>query len=228
MLVVFSVGCGPSGFPGMTKFEIPSEDTCNFVQNMQGQRVSWKRDVPVGLWVHESVPTALLNSLYGAMAQWEYASGRPYFRILGIKRGPAQPAQDGESVIYWLTEWSTTSAREQARTTIHWLGDVIEEADIVINAKNHNLVSTIDISSECLEIRNGPGHRHRPASASSASCGDAKVDFESLMVHELGHVLGLQHNEDGGSVMARELPYNVLRSVPQRVDMDSIRCEYGM
>ena len=177
----------------------------------------------MGLWIHESVPSHLINSLYSALAQWEYSLGRPLFYIAGIKGGEARPSQDGESVIYWMEKWEGNQVREQARTTIYWVGDRIREADIMINAENHDLVAAGDISRECLRVAEGA----RLSQAQSlSSCGDPKVDFESLMVHELGHVLGLQHTEQEGSVMVKELPYNVLRTVPQRVDLESLACEY--
>jgi len=61
---------------------------------------------------------------------------------------------------------------EQARTTIYWKGSSIDEADVRVNAHDFHY-SIDDITPQ------------------------DKVDFESLIIHEMGHVLGLQHIEKG-------------------------------
>ncbi len=53
------------------------------------------------------------------------------------------------------------------------------------------------------------------------------IDFESLVAHELGHVLGLGHIEADGSIMRRQLGAGVMRRGLRRVELDSLLCGYG-
>ena len=53
------------------------------------------------------------------------------------------------------------------------------------------------------------------------------IDFESLVAHELGHVLGLGHIETEGSIMRRQLGSGVMRRGLRRVELDSLLCGYG-
>jgi len=53
------------------------------------------------------------------------------------------------------------------------------------------------------------------------------IDFESLVAHELGHVLGLGHVEIEGSIMRRHLQSGVMRRGLRRVELDSLLCGYG-
>ncbi len=177
------------------------QDSCNFVQNTEIQRVSWKSNVPVSIYNHDSFPVEHLTALKSAFKRWEDKIGHPLFKLSGTHGGPKLAKRDGVSAIYWMDDWEADKSGEQARTTIYWEGTQIKEADIKLNAKDF----TISHASPLL---------------------GSTIDLESLLVHELGHVLGLQHNESGKSVMAVILSYLEVRQEPYPIDVSSIKCEY--
>ena len=53
------------------------------------------------------------------------------------------------------------------------------------------------------------------------------VDFHSLIAHELGHVLGMGHNNQRGSIMRTNLSAGVRRRGLRSIELDSILCAYG-
>lgn len=194
LLATGAVGCG---------HKIEPEQSCDFVQNGQLQRVSWKGQFPIEFYIHESVPEEFISSIQSAMGQWEAKLGRPLFKIKGILEGPIDNSEkDGRNVITYMNQWDPDRNREQARTTILWLGDIIYESDIKLNGSG-------DFS-----FFSGP----QPLSG--------KVDMESLVVHELGHVLGLQHNDAVPSVMATTLSSATMRREPKPIDIQNFKCEY--
>jgi hypothetical protein len=177
------------------------QDSCNFVQNSDIQRVSWKSNLPVSLYVHTSFPPEYMEALKAAIEQWTDKLGRPLFKISGTLGGPNLAKRDGVSAIYWMTDWEADKSGEQARTTIYWEGTQIEEADMKLNAKDFQISDASPLTG-------------------------LQIDAESLMLHELGHVLGLQHNTTQTSVMAATLKYDQVRQVPYPVDVSSLKCEY--
>lgn len=186
--------CGP-------KFKEQEED-CGFVQNVYGERISWKSDVPIALSVHESFPSSYYPALEAAVKAWETAAGRPLFKIVsyGITN-PSAPKQDGSSVIYLMNTWEANKASEQARTSVYWIGDQIKEADIKLNDHDFNFYTDNANSS-------------------------ADVHLESLLIHELGHVLGLKHKDGVSSVMDTYLSAMTIRDKVSTADASSLRCEY--
>lgn len=191
ILIFTLVGCGPTPAP---------QQACNFVQNSDQQRVSWKGQLPIDIYVHESVPTNFIAPLLRAMARWELQTGHKLFRLAGTQSGPLSPSQDGQSVVYWYTQWTQSSQSEQAQTTIYWQSDRINEADIVVDGGNFTYSENDPTAAE--------------------------VDFESLMIHELGHVLGYKHITDQPSVMAPTLADGVERRTLESEDLSSFQCEY--
>lgn len=183
---------------------LPPQTSCNFVQNPEQQRVSWKTRLPVKLYLHNSVPVGAYASLDKAVAEYnaKLGQGREIFRIVarGVD-GAAEPRKDGNSMIYWMNTWDPNKPTEQARTTIYWTGVQIFESDIRINAKNF-----------------------------SYYFGDAEtfnnLDLTSLVVHELGHALGLAHNSSNGSVMNFSLDEGQDRRKLSNVDVANLSCEY--
>lgn len=179
------------------------QEACHFVQNSQYQRVSWKGQVPIGFDLHQSVPSRHILAIEAAAEEWKRRLGRELFniRLTGVA-GADEPSKDGVSMIYWLNHWEADRGTEQARTTVYWTGNRIYEADIRVNGAN-------------FLFYDGDG--------TEAFSG---VDVTSLLVHELGHVLGLAHIEKLPSVMAYSLKSGTLRRTPTQVDLDSVHCEY--
>ena len=52
------------------------------------------------------------------------------------------------------------------------------------------------------------------------------VNLESLLIHELGHVLGLKHIDGTSSVMATYLALQVKRESLFAPDKEALACEY--
>lgn len=179
-----------------------SQDDCGFVQNVYGERLSWKKELPVKLYLDESVPDQYIEAISIAAQTWERNAGRRLFDIQTQKIKGGTPEKNGYNVIYWMSTWETNRRSEQARTSVHWIGDQIKEADIRVNASGFSFYTTQSGTS-----MNG-------------------VNIEALMLHELGHVLGLKHKDEGGSVMATYLASGANRTALSGVDTTDLKCEY--
>lgn len=185
--------------------KVSPQDSCNFVMSNDSQRVSWGTSAPVILLVDSSVPPEYYASIQSAVKTWNDRLDREVLKIGGWSTAYPTEKQDGVNVIYYIREWPDSSKEKQAITTIHWAADHIFEADIRINGNTsyfqYSTTSTVD---------------------------PLKVDFESLILHELGHVLGLEHPkvETGGTVMARRLDQGVPRRTPAPLDVSDLKCEY--
>ncbi|HMN67754.1 MAG TPA: matrixin family metalloprotease [Bdellovibrionales bacterium] len=183
---------------------VEPQASCNFVQNPEQQRVSWERSLPVKLYLHDSVPADAFDAIDRAVAEYNLRAGggKEIFKIVarGVG-GSSEPSKDGYSMLYFMKTWETDRQSEQARTTIHWTGSQIFEADMRINAQNftYHYGENTDILG---------------------------VDLDSLVVHELGHMLGLAHNVTSGSVMNFTLGEGQDRRKLGDVDLASLKCEY--
>ncbi len=194
VLLAFIQACAPK-----------SQEECGFVQNVYGERISWKGQLPIVMKLHESVPEDYRESIVQAAETWNKSYGKKLFSIdkNDVVRGPVMSMKDTENVIYFYPSWETNKTTEQARTSVYWLGDLIKEADIRINAK--------DFSYYDLALNNK---------------APAKINLQALVIHELGHVLGLKHKDTDSSVMATYLASQSDRVQIAQTDKKSLSCEY--
>lgn len=182
-----------------------SPQDCGFVQNVYGERVSWKGQIPVRVSIHESVPPEHRGAIVSAAQKWNQLAGRNLIEIQGVVGGNPQPQKDGQNVIYMSYNWEPEKSSEQGRTSIHWTGDRIREADIRLN---------------------GAYYKYYWAGTQAAGYATEGVNVEALVLHELGHVLGLKHKEAGNSVMQTYLASNTDRTQLSSTEAESIKCEY--
>jgi hypothetical protein len=191
------------------------QDDCGFVQNVYGERISWKGEVPVTMYLHESVPQEYVGAIEAAAATWQDATGKRLINIVSNQRvsGPINSQKDGRNIIYYFDNWEADKKSEQARTSIYWIGDQIKEADMRINAAK--------------DVSGTPYFKYywnQPGIAATAITNG--VNIEALVIHEMGHVLGLKHKDTNSSVMATYLANNTDRVNIPETDRSALQCEY--
>lgn len=192
-----------------------SQDDCGFVQNVYGERISWKGEVPITMYLHESVPQEYVRAIEAAASTWQDATGKRLINIVTNQRvnGPINSQKDGRNIIYYYDTWEADKKSEQARTSIYWVGDQIKEADMRINAAK--------------DVNGTPYFKYywnQPGVASTTIVN--AVNIEALVIHELGHVLGLKHKDTNNSVMATYLANNTDRVNIPETDRSALQCEY--
>jgi hypothetical protein len=73
---------GPTLGPGdENSLASAAQSDCGFVQNAYGQRVSWKKNIPVVLELHKSYPEEFVATVEKAAAHWNEAAGMTLFRF---------------------------------------------------------------------------------------------------------------------------------------------------
>ncbi len=179
-----------------------SPDACGFVQNSSGERISWKNEAPIHLFMHTSVPQEFRGAVIGAADKWNQALGKNMIVIEdALVDGPNVANKDGQSVIYMSNTWEADKASEQGRTSIYWVGDRIRETDIKLNGQNFQFY-----------------WQKTPQTQG--------VNIEALVLHEMGHVLGLKHKDTESSVMQTYLANNSDRTHVGETDIEALKCEY--
>lgn len=179
-----------------------SEADCGFVQNSYGQRVSWKKNIPVVIAIHNNYPPEYEDILKSAAHHWDEAAGMTLFRFEKRSSYASNSAQkDSLNAVYWMQDWPEVQKNLQALTNLYWKNNQITEADIAIDHKYFNFFT-------------------------DAATTPYDVHLESLLIHELGHVLGLKHRSTVPSVMWAVLNGAVKRDTLTAADRKTIKCEY--
>ena len=205
ILTYFLFGCdrlpklGPA-IDGENKLASASQEDCGFVQNSYGQRVSWKQSLPVKIYIDPGFPAEYETTLREAARKWEGVVGRTLF-LFERTSASSTVARDNRNVAYWETKWVDSDMNLQGVSTLSWYQNQLTEADLRVNAQNFNYY-----------VDNNTSGRD--------------VHLPSLLVHELGHILGLKH-VNGSSVMLTMLDYLVKRDLPSAEDKAHIKCEYN-
>jgi hypothetical protein len=196
--VIFAaLGCG-KGFEA-ERIAGPLEASCGFVQSSSGARVSWKNKLPVKVYISSSWPKEYVNVVKRAAQDWNEATSRDLIEVASGTPSDS-PSKDKKNGIYWLKTWSASRRTEQAQTTLYYNQGVPYDGDIKVDAYFFTYYD------------NDPDR--------------GEYHLESLLIHEMGHLLGLAHAYSAGTVMYPYLyPYDVRTKITDN-DLKSISCEY--
>ncbi len=182
-------------------FAFGAQDSCHFNRNGAGVRVSWKGSIPANMIIHKSVPAKYDADIISAANRWNTAKGRTLITVTRDNSFAETTGNDRKNVIFWSLDWDSTNTKEQARTMTNTDLSRIIDADIKINAKSFSYA------------------------LSTQTVGTSSVNLESLILHEMGHVLGLQHFDTNG-VMSTLLPSGKLRFDISGDELSELSCEY--
>lgn len=154
------------------------------------------------LWRKSNAITIVVPAKYAVPARaaaktWNDSVKR---ELIVIKEGVLKsPAVDGINGIYFDADLAPQS---EGITNIYWLGSTIYEADIRISGRYKHYWGT-----------------------PSQPTDEETINLEALLLHEFGHVLGLDHDGDG--VMKPYLSFFEDRISLTKQDISNIVCGYG-
>ena len=208
LFFIFSISCSavlsscgiPVGPATKTELATAAEASCAFVQNSYGQRVSWKQSLPVLFYIDSKFSDDEEKAMINAAKKWEAIVGHPLATFQRVAGDIGAPAVDSRNTIYSLSVWPSEQGSQQAVTNLYWSNNRITEADIKVNEKYFTYFFD------------------QPENYA--------VHFESLMIHELGHALGLIHNSITPTVMWPVLALGQVRDSISAKDQGNIQCEY--
>ncbi len=205
LFMFLQIGCSRGTYVGPESanyLATAAEDDCGYIQNEFGQRVSWKSNVPIEFFVSKSIPVEFHQDIVDAADDWNKSAGKQVLKINLTQLDTIDSSTtDLKNSIVGFTDWDATKQTQQAVTIVKYRGALINESDIRINFKDFTYYSKDSIDPK-------------------------QVHFGSLLVHELGHGLGLKHGLIKPTVMWYTLSSLFIRTKLSASDLKSLGCEY--
>jgi hypothetical protein len=149
----------------------------------------------VNYYIDDTAPDAVVEAGIKAADTWNDAMGREVLTFSGVAKMPRgdelySSLDDTYTMVYFEQNWkNTTGKADTTLATTVWENangsDRIIKGDVILNGETYHFCDAMDVTrniGETLDI----------------------VDAETVLVHEFGHLLGLDHVEveaDPESVM---------------------------
>lgn len=164
-----------------------SEETTEKLAGNSFLKRSWP-EAPIPIYISDKFPKEFKSHCIEAIDIWNFESGSAVFEYMGEVSSDTE-AQDALNIIYWDENPHAKGYFGAAHT--YWINDnVLIEGDVIIYGK----VSSYAVL-EC------------PGREDSCRTNQTKTDFMSVILHELGHILGLGHSSSFGDVMYPQIYY---------------------
>lgn len=149
-------------------------------------------------WLSTPVSVSINNNVPNHLRDDIYAAADQWNKDYG--RDLIIIKSDSDNVISFEYTWPY-DRKQQAITRVIYSGNIIIQANIIVNSRDYSYYS---------------GHE----------TFTNRVNMKSLMIHELGHVLGLGHKDNITSVMYPYLAANTEYNRIYKIDLNSLLCEY--
>lgn len=175
--------------------DFKKQEKCGFLQDQYEERVT--ADLPIELYISDAVPEKYYNSIQLAINTWSIPLSKWAFQIVDYKYHSVKNHQDGKNVLYIFYDHWNSNMTYSGVINRYSYGNKMTESDIILNGFIYNF--SLDPAEE-------------------------EMDFESVLLHELGHALGLDHTP--GTVMDAHLSTGTIRRDLTQIDIDNIRCGY--
>ena len=152
-LISFLIGLGLSAVFAFSSCAPKETPDCGFVQNVYGQRISWKNNMPIEFVITAGVPQELRSAVYRAAATWQKNLGRKVFEIteesLQDSLVSSQPSRDRKNAIYFYEIGSLIKSPNRAE--LRFTGLVMKFKKLTLKSIFMISLTTMKISSRLFQ-----------------------------------------------------------------------------
>ena len=189
--------------PSTMTIKLPSSainpSYCGTIKSQLTKMESSWTTFPIAFQIDSTVPDYFQESIRKSAQMWNTALGFP---AISISENMASlvdhKLSKNNNVIAWSTNPQDLRPKTEGETFMTWKGSKIKSANILLNAAYYQF------SFEGMDPN--------------------KIDLTSLMLHEFGHALGLEHSLNEDSVMRDGLKVGEIRQDFSEEDLNIALC----